>query len=461
MQNPTPPSLQPPPERSGLAAMLTLAWPVVLSRLGIMLMGVTDAIVVGHYSAQELSYQALGWAPTGVVLTTGVGLLMGIQVLTAQLVGEGRRGEAGAVLQRGLLLSLIVGVLVSVLLLYGARPLLDLMGFEEGLAPGAAAVVETLAWSLTPYLVSVAASFWLEALERPLPGMYLMVVANLVNLVLNLWLVPGTSPFGVQGAVASAWTTLFSRLVYAISLIAVIFYWQEARSLGVFALRRAASFHEYWGRMLKIGSASAVSYFVESTGFAAMTIIAGLVGATAVAAYSIVFNIAALVFMIPLGLSSATAVFVGKAFGAGDRPAVRRSGFEGMGFTVLLLAGVSLIVVVAPDMVAGFYTADTALLTAAVPALLTLCVFFPLDGLQVIAASALRASGDEWMPTLTHAISYNAVMLPTGYYLAITLDLGIMGLVLTMIGVTVLAGAFLLSRFLWVTRRGGTVPVPS
>ncbi|HET7408911.1 MAG TPA: MATE family efflux transporter, partial [Paracoccaceae bacterium] len=416
---------------------------------------------VGHYSARELGYQALGWAPTSVVLTTGVGLLMGIQVLTAQMIGEGRRAEAGAVLQRGLILSVLVGAAVTLVLLFAARPLLAMMDFEPGLAPGAAAVVETLAWSMTPYLVSVAASFWLEALERPLPGMYLMVVANLVNLALNLWLVPGSNPFGVEGAVASAWTTLFSRAVYALSLIVVIVYWDEARALGVFAWRRAGSFHDYWGRMLRIGSASAVSYFVESTGFAAMTVIAGLVGATAVAAYSVVFNIAALVFMVPLGLSSATAVFVGKAYGGGNRAGVRRAGFEGMGFTVLLLTAVALAVAVQPGLIAGFYTGDPTLLAVAVPALLMLCLFFPLDGLQVIAASALRASGDEWMPTLTHAISYNVVMLPAGYHLAITQGLGVMGLILTMIGVSILAGAFLLSRFLWVTRRGGAVPAPA
>ena len=61
----------------GLSELLTLAWPVMLARLGIMAMGLTDTIVVGRFSAAQLSFHALGWAPTAVMLTTSVGLLSG------------------------------------------------------------------------------------------------------------------------------------------------------------------------------------------------------------------------------------------------------------------------------------------------------------------------------------------------------------------------------------------------
>src|SRR5580704_3111628 len=85
-----------------LRALLALAGPGVLSRLGIMTMGLTDTIVVGRYSAVQLGYHALGWAPTAVVLTVAVSLLNGVQVMTSRAIGEGRRAGAGAVLRRGL-----------------------------------------------------------------------------------------------------------------------------------------------------------------------------------------------------------------------------------------------------------------------------------------------------------------------------------------------------------------------
>src|SRR5438128_1623201 len=82
----------------GLGELLSLAWPVIMARLGIMTMGLTDSIVVGHYSAEQLGFHALAWAPTSIVLTTAVGLLMGVQVMTARHLGEGRPEATGGVL---------------------------------------------------------------------------------------------------------------------------------------------------------------------------------------------------------------------------------------------------------------------------------------------------------------------------------------------------------------------------
>src|SRR5512144_2617591 len=73
-----------------LVELLALAWPVVLARLGIMAMGLCDALVVGRFSATQLGYHAMGWAPTSVVVTMVVGLLSGVQVMTARATGEGR-----------------------------------------------------------------------------------------------------------------------------------------------------------------------------------------------------------------------------------------------------------------------------------------------------------------------------------------------------------------------------------
>lgn len=98
-----------PDTRTVLRDLLALAWPVVLARIGIMVMGLTDAIVVGNFSSEELAFHTLAWTPTAIVVTTAVGLLLGVQVMTARRLGEGRRDEAGAVLRRGLVYALWLG----------------------------------------------------------------------------------------------------------------------------------------------------------------------------------------------------------------------------------------------------------------------------------------------------------------------------------------------------------------
>ena len=78
-----------------LTELLTLAWPVVISRVGFMTMGLIDTLVVARYSTEQLGFHALAWAVSGVVLTTGLGLLSGVQVMTARHRGEGRPQATG------------------------------------------------------------------------------------------------------------------------------------------------------------------------------------------------------------------------------------------------------------------------------------------------------------------------------------------------------------------------------
>jgi multidrug resistance protein, MATE family len=437
-----------------LAELLTLAWPVVLARIGIMTMGLTDAVVVGQYSADQLAYHGLGWAVSSTVLTTAIGLLAGVQVMTARYVGEGREDATGLVLRRGLAYAAGIGVVsAAALYLFGPAMLLH-AGLDPALARGAGAALQVFALSLPLYLVWVPLLFWLEALEKPVPGMLVMLLANLVNLALNLWLVPGGSGLPVEGAVASAWATFGARVILLAALVGYILWWSGSRARGVFTRQpddgRAAE-------QRQIGYGAGASYFVEAGAFGAMTFIAGWLAPLDVAGWTIVLNVAAMIFMVPLGLGSATAVLVGRDYGARDRAGLIRSGNLGFVITAGFLTLLCGVVWGGADLIARAYTADPALIALVVPALLLSCLFFVADGLQVVGANALRARGDIVVPTVTHVISYAVVMLPLAYLLALPLGLGLNGIVWAVVAASLLAASFLLGRFAWLAKR----PLPA
>ena len=434
--------------QGGLGELLKLAWPTVLARLGIMAMGLTDAIVVGHHSATELGYHALGWAPTAVVLTTTIGLLIGVQVMAARYVGEGRSADTGMVLRRGLAYGFWLGLAATAALWFAGPPLLHLSGIEPALADGAAAALRIFSLSLLPYVLCCACSFWLEALGRPIPGMVAMWTANAVNLALNLWLVPGTSGLGVEGAVASAWSTFGARVALMLMLFAYLWWWAGSRTHGVFARGDDGRGAE----QRRVGYGAGASYFVETAAFSGMSFVAGLIGSLEVAAWAVVLNVAAIIFMGPLGLSSATAVLVGRAYGARDRAGVLRAGGLGFGVTILLTALVCAIVWPGADLIARGYSTDPALLRLVAPALVLSCLFFIADGLQVVAATGLRARGDIWLPTAIHVGCYAVVMLPLGWWLAHPAGLGLDGIVWAVIVASLLSGGLLVGRFLLLAR---------
>ena len=435
--------------RDTLKELLNLAWPVVLARIGIMTMGLTDAIVVGHYASRELAYHSLAWAPSSVVLTTAVGLMMGVQILTARLRGEGRHGEIGAVLRRGLVYALQIGIAAMLALAIFGPWVMQSVRFEEGLGEGASGPLVVFALSMPFYLVSVAAQFFLEGLSRPKPGMFAMWVANGVNIGLNLLLVPDLLGLGVDGAIASAWATFGARLALAVFLVIYIVRLPEAKAwnLWVKPARDRATERE----QIKVGLGAGASNFIEVGAFAAMTLIAGLLGANETASWAIVINMSAIVFMLPMGLSSATAVLVGRAYGAQDRAGVIRAGLAGLGVVTALATVVALVIWPTADILVGAYTVDPALVAIAGPALVLSTLFFVADGIQVVAAQANRAAGDVWWPTIMHFVSYGAIMMPLGWVLAHRI--GVDGLVWAVIVASLVSGALLTGRFIRVARR--------
>jgi MATE family multidrug resistance protein len=439
------------PVRDELTQLLKLSGPVVISRLGIMAMGLSDAIVVGRYSATQLGYHALAWAPTSVVVTMAIGLLTGVQVMTARAVGEGRRHETGAVLRRGLAYSLWIGVISAVVLALSGPSFLHHIGLEHSLADGAARVLMVFCLSLPGYTISVAASFWMEGLSRPGPGAWAMWIANAINLAIDLVLVPGLFGLPAMGAMGGAWATTGARTFLAVAMLAYIALMPESRTLGVFdkpERNRAAE-----AEQRRIGFGAGASNFFEVAAFASMNIIAGWIGGLAVAAWAIVLNAAAIVFMVPLGVSTGAAVRVGRAYGARDRLAVNRAG--GLAFGVMALFGFLIALVVWPNarLISGAYTGNPATLAMAIPALALSCLMYLPDSLQVVTAQSLRARGDVWVPTFTHLASYILVMMPLAWWLAIPMGLHLMGMVWAVIIASIASAGLLQARFWMLSSR--------
>ena len=439
------------PIRTELAELLKLSGPVVISRLGIMAMGLSDAIVVGRYSATQLGYHALGWAPTSVIVTMAIGLLSGVQVMTARAIGEGRLHETGAVLRRGLAYSLWIGAISAALLALAGPLFLHAIGLERSLADGASRVLLVFCLSLPGYALSVSASFWMEGLSRPGPGAWAMWIANAINLGLDLILVPGHLGLPALGAMGGAWATTGARTFLAVFMLAYIALMADARTLGVFDKPQKDRAAEAEQR--RIGFGAGASNFFEVAAFASMNVIAGWIGGLAVAAWAIVLNVAAIVFMVPLGLSTGAAVRVGRAYGARDRVGVIRAGVIAFAVTGVFGVVVSLAVWPYAALISTAYTSNPLTLAMAVPALIVSCLMYFPDSLQVVTAASLRARGDVWLPTGTHLTSYILVMMPLAWWLAIPRGLGIIGIAWAVVIASIISAVLLAGRFWLLSRR--------
>jgi MATE family multidrug resistance protein len=457
------------------AALLRLAGPVALSRLGIIGMAIVDVVVVGQLAAAELPHQALGWAPTAVFLVAAIGLLQGVQVLAARSLGEGKPEGAGVALRRGLVLGLGAGLLSAAAMWFAGEHLFSTFGIEADLVQLSARVTAVLALSIPMHLLFVAATYFLEAIKKPGIGTAVMWGANLVNLALNLIWVPDlgqaaptawSAPLynalaepGVlswlhslapeHGAIGSAWATVGARVFLAAVVLIWIFFLRDGPKYGV---RKLGSPGPSYGALLAVGIAAAVSQAVEAGAFSAMTVIAGRLGAEIVAAYQILLNLMAFVFMLALGLAAATSVLVSEAVGRKARADAAGAGWTGIWLNAIAMVIAALLILLFSTPISHLYTADLALAAFIASLMWVVALVLHPDGAQVVIASALRARGDNWFPTFSHILAYAVVMPVLGYWLAEHQNMGVVGLLFAIFWSSVLSAAVLIVRW-WILAR--------
>jgi MATE family multidrug resistance protein len=415
-----------------------------------MSMGVTDAIIVGQLAPDELPHQALGWAPTAVWLVTAVGMLAGVQVLAARAIGSGDPHAAGAAWRRGLVVSGISGAIATSLLWWAGVRVFTLFGIDPKLAQPSAEAMKVYAFSVPLHLLYVASAFFMEAISRPMASTIVMVGANVVNLVLNLMWVPE------HGAIGSAWATCGARGFLALALAVWVLCMKDAKKVGVLSRNAKPTYAEF----LRVGSAAALSQAAEASAFSGMTIIAGRAGAHAVASYQILLNILAVVFMIALGLSSATTVVTSEAVGRRASRDAARASWAGIGLNTAVMLLIGVVLVVFQRAIAGAYTADLEVVTLVAGLMPLAAISIIADGGQAVTSAALRAHRDNWFPTLSHVFAYACVMPGLAVLFAEVRGLGVKGLLLAILLASMLSVGVLLYRLWVLTRRREVVSEP-
>jgi len=438
-------------ERADLFKLLRLAGPLMLARLSAFGLVFIDTVVVGQYSPQELAFLTLASVPISVILVASIGFLNGIQVIAARSVGAGDLALAGAAWQRGVIDSLMLGAAAALALGFGARGLFYVLGQPADLADGATPVAIILALSMPFHLLYIATSFLLEAMHRPAAGVVAMVVAMAVNYGLNILLVTGALGFPELGAQGAAWATLLVRILLVVAMIVWVLRLPQARELNLFGRHKSDPIAKSEQR--QIGIAAGSGQVFEVAAFGGMTIFAGMVGTLAVASYAIALNVTGLVFMIALGLASASGVLVANGIGAGDQARGIRAGWMGLGVGVVAMLILAVGAWVGDRFIAGVYATDAALIAATIPLIALSAFVFLADGLQVIAANILRARSDVWFPTASHLFAYVVVMLPLGWLLAVKMGHGAAGLMWAIIIASAISGIVLVLRWIVLAAR--------
>lgn len=433
--------------RRHLSELIVLAWPIIIARLGVLLIVLVDAMMVGHAGTEELAHLNLGNSIVTNLIVTGLGLLMGTLVLSSNAFGAGDLRECGAVWRRSIPYALVLG-LAGLAITVEGEGLMVLLGQSPSLADGGGKVARILGFSLPAVLIFLTTNFFLESIRRPKAGMFLMLAANVLNVGLNWVLIYGYAAVPAMGADGAAWATTAVRYLLAIGIVAYVWWLHDQGDFGIRERRPPAP--ESARRQRRIGYGTGLGIGAETSAFTAMVVFAGWLGEVPTAAFGIAFNVLAFFFMCAVGVGAATTVRVGIAYGRKDGPDLALAGWTGLGANTVLATCFALFIYFQAGLLIGFYTVDPPLVALATALLGVVALTLVLDGAQAVMGQALRGRRDVWVPVIFQGISYLGVMIPVGWYLAFPLGWGAEGLVWAIFVASIVSLILLGGRFHWL-----------
>ena len=411
--------------RPHLRPTALLAYPVVLSQLGHIMVSFVDSVLVGRTGTVPLAAVSLGVSSTTVLMILGIGLSMGSVPLVAAADGRRDLPELGRLLASSVWLSALAGLVLAGLGQL-VPPLLHYLGQPPEVAALAAPWVRVISWSLVPLMLFQGFREFAEGLGLTKQAMWLSVLANVVNAVLCYALVFGHWGAPRMGLMGSAWATLIARILMALLMAAYVLQAKrlhEYRAAVTKWLPDAATLR----RLLDVGAPIGVQMAFEVGAFAASAIMIGWLGAIPLAAHQVAINLASITYMAASGIAAAATIRVGRLRGSGDIAAARQAGFAAYVLGFLFMGTMAGLFILLRNSAPHLYSHDPLVVSQAAGLLLIAALFQVSDGLQVVGLGALRGLEDVKVPSVVALLAYWVVALPVGYFLGFRLHWGAPG----------------------------------
>lgn len=433
-----------------LTETLKLAVPIALTQLGQIAMMTTDLALIGRLGDEAVAAAALASSVFFISFTFGMGLVSAVAPLAAQAFGARDPRMVRRSLRVGLWAALLISLPMIAPPLCGKQILLAL-----GQAPATARLAQHylmgLAWGITPALWFLAIRGFMGAVNRPEPGLWITLAAIPANAVLvylmihGAWGLPRLELFG-----AGLGTTIVN---FGMFLAGLWFAWRRPPFKKYHVLGRIWRIDwTLMRQLIVIGAPISMSFLMEYGLFAAAALLMGLISTTALAAHQIALQVTAILFMVPFGIGMAATVRVGHAVGRNDVAAVKRAGLVATLLGIACVSALTLGVILARFAIARFFFGDAvesagAVIDLTAMLLMVGATFFVADGIQTVAAGALRGMNDTRVPLLFAAISYWLIGFPAAWGLAFRTELGAIGVWIGLSCGTAVYAVLLILRF--------------
>ena len=414
--------------RDELVRCMRIGVPLAVGELGWMSTYIVDALMIGRlpHSAAVIAASSLGNTIYYAIVFFAIYLLNGLETYIAQAAGRGDRQECVRMLMQSMWIVL-VGTPVVVLLTLSFGVMLPRLGVSSEISRETQRYLNALVWSTAPLMLYMSIRRFLQSLNRVALITASLITAGAVNLLFDWLFLYGHWHLLAMGIAGSGWATVVVRFWMLLVLLPGVVLacremrvWPDLRMLRPDGTRLRA--------LLRIGWPSGLEFSLELGISTFMSLLCARLGTTLLAAHQVTLDLNAFVYMVPTGLSYAAMIRVGQAAGRNDLRGVQRS----TNATLLLALGYSAVAAAVflgfAHQLAGLYTNDGHVISAATPMFWLCSVLILGDAAFVVQASALTGLGDTRTPMWVSVLCDWGLGMPAAYVLAFPLGYGALGL---------------------------------
>ncbi len=431
--------------------ILRLAFPVVLTQTGQVLVQLVDNAMVGHLGALPLAAVSFANSVFFMVFVLGLGLSFGLTPLVGEMYSQSNYRTSAHYLQNSILLFGGMGVVLTAVA-FGIIPLMYHMGQPADVVTMGIPYYKFIVWSLVPFMIFAAFKQFLEGIGNTKVAMAIVITSNVVNVFCNWLFIYGNWGCPEMGATGAGLATLISRVLTPV-LIILYFYRRDSfnRYFSFFSMKSFS-----WPRirsLVTVGSPIAFQMFMEGLAFVAAGIMMGWIGTVEIASNQVATVISNFAFMILIGISSSVTICVSHSYGRRNYGEIRRYSAAAYRLGLMWNGITALLFITLRNYIPLIFTSDAQVVEMSAHFLIFVAIFQISDGLQANSVGILRGIQDVKSIMLIAFISYIVVSLPAGYLLAFETAVGPSGLWIGLIIGLGLAAVLLNARYRKQMRR--------
>ncbi len=429
-----------------------LALPIVIAQLGVVLMGVTDNIIVGRYIGKiGLGSSGIANSMSFLIASIGMGGLSVVAPLISKAKAERNVPEINRLFRAGIKVSLwfsvILGLVGFVCVYY-----FEIFQQSPEINAQAPTFMAIIILSNAFMFVFAAAKQLSDGLSRTYVAMMITVFGLILNLIFNIVLINGYLGFPKMGLIGSATSTLITRILMMLALLAYLFNTKTFKKY-LHSKYKSLQTNDLVLMIFKIGVPSGLQFFFEIAAFSLAVIMMGWLGENQLAAHQIAINVASTTYMMASGLGIAGGIRVGEGRGLKDVRKIRFSGNVALFLVVIFMTAMMLAILLFNRFLVELYISDNEVIAIAMRLMIVAAIFQLSDGIQVVSLGILRGITDINIPTWITMFAYWVVSLPLGYVLAFNLEMNAIGIWFGLLAGLTASAVLLTVRFYYLIKK--------